>query len=148
MTKGIKQHFRSEVANIKQARELLNGNLAKFIGNAQKQAILTILKGEEAEFMAQKMIDLNKTIETMPKSYETDGKKDAKAILHYFKGSADWYIFEKDIEDGVSQAFGYSDLFGDGGELGYISITEVTSVNAEIDLYFKPLTLDEIKAKQ
>lgn len=49
------------------------------------------------------------------------------------------------MEDEQLQAFGLADLFGDGGELGYISIEELKSVDAEFDLYWTPKTLREIK---
>ncbi|MHB1531426.1 hypothetical protein [Acidithiobacillus sp.] len=46
----------------------------------------------------------------MPKNYDTDGQGgDAVAFLHYFTGSWDWYITEKDVDSddkGQIQAFG------------------------------------------
>ena len=50
------------------------------------------------------------------------------------------------MEDEQLQAFGLADLFGDGGELGYVSIEELKSVGAEMDLYWTPKTLREIKS--
>lgn len=61
----------------------------------------------------------------MDKTYEQDGKgEESIAYLHYFRGSADWYILEKDSEPEQFQAFGWADL-GGGGELGYISIIDL-----------------------
>ena len=93
-------------------------------------------------------IDLEKLIASAPVTYEQDGKgDDAIVYLHYFFGGCDWYITEKDVDGGVQQAFGYAVLFGDkeNAELGYICITEIIQCGAELDLYFTPCPLAEIK---
>jgi hypothetical protein len=97
-----------------------------------------------------------KSTETMPKNYEQDGKgDDAIVSLHYFAGgSANWWITEKDMETpeepGQHQAFGLANMFGgptdQDAELGYISIVELLAAGAELDFYFKPRTLRELKA--
>ncbi|WP_131655428.1 hypothetical protein [Methylocucumis oryzae] len=124
-----------------------------FIGKSQLSVIKSALKGEEGQHFKDKLVEIANVIKTMPSSYETDGQGDnAVAYLHYFKGSMDWYITEKDKgapddkKEGVkpqSQAFGLADL-GYGGELGYISIPEITSSDVELDLYWTPKTLSEI----
>ena len=99
----------------------------------------------------QKLIDLAQQIDTMPKTYEQDGKGDqAIAHLHYFTGASDWYITEKDMDGGIQQAYGYAILNGDNecAEVGYISIEELTRHGAELDLHFAPRSLAEIKAKR
>jgi hypothetical protein len=92
----------------------------------------------------------------MPKTGEQDGKgEQATAYLHYFAGGqASWYITEKDAGSpdddpgtGQIQAFGLADLFGDGGELGYISIAEILENGGELDFHFTPKTLAEIRGK-
>jgi hypothetical protein len=47
------------------------------------------------------------------------------------------------------QAFGYACLNGDteNAELGYISIEELTENGVELDLYYKPEKLGDIKKK-
>lgn len=130
-------------------------NLRKFIGHEQSYAIRTASKGEEGEYFKKMMADLEQTIATMPKSYETDGQGDqAMAILHYFKNGSDWYIIEKDAgspddkEQGVqAQAFGFACLNGDSqnAELGYISISELIKYGVELDLYWTPKTIGAIK---
>jgi len=91
-------------------------------------------------------------VNNMPKTYSQDGLGNrAYVFLHYFYGSADWYITEKDKGNKLDkvmpdssetlQAFGYADL-GYGGEFGYISIDEIVDTNmVELDLYWniKPL---------
>ena len=87
----------------------------------------------------------------MPKTYESDGQgDDVTVMLHYFINGSDWWITERDvILDDQVQAFGYVCLNGDidCAELGYISITELINNNVELDLYFEPTTLREVKKK-
>jgi hypothetical protein len=83
---------------------------------------------------------------TWPKLYATDGdgplgEKPIQA--HYFQGSMDWYVAEKDPQENL--AFGYVGL-GHGGEWGYIDLSEIESVRGQLglpierDLDFKPGT--------
>lgn len=130
--------------------------LRDFIGRSQLNAIATAMRGEEKQFFFDKVVELQKQIKSMPKTYDTDGQGEkAVAYLHYFKGSGDWYITEKDAGDdedaknGISgqvQAFVMADL-GQGGELGYISIKELIEAGVELDLYWTPKTLAAIKGK-
>lgn len=126
--------------------------LCTFIGNSQRQAIKSGLRGEERAHFAQMLAGLTKQINAMPWNYEQDGKGDAAVVhLHYFTGASDWYITEKDLDhdgEGQHQAFGLADIFHDGGEMGYISITEILEADAELDLYWIPATLGEIKEKR
>jgi hypothetical protein len=126
----------------------------RFIGASQWSAIAHGLRGEEKDFFLLKMMKLGQIIRDMPRTGQTDGQgDDAVAHLHYFAGGrASWYITEKDIgaaddrrEDFQSQAFGLADLFGDGGELGYISIPEILAAGGELDLYWRPKTLGDIR---
>lgn len=120
--------------------------LKRFIGGAQLSAISSAMRGEEGQFFRDKLIEVANVIQTMPKTYGQDGMgDDAIAYLHYFKGAGDWHITEKDMEDEQLQAFGLADLFGDGGELGYISIEELIGAGVELDLYWTPKTLKIIK---
>src|SRR5687767_2520262 len=102
--------------------------LRHFMGRVQKLCFRDGLNGEEGEWFHDKAAEMARVVETMPKTYEQDGKGDqAIACLHYFTGGCDWWITEKDCEDGPQhQAFGLADI-GYGGELGYISIAEITA---------------------
>jgi hypothetical protein len=121
--------------------------LKRFIGKSQLSAVGMSIRGEEKQFFIDKMLEIANTIQTMPKTYGQDGMGDkAVAYLHYFKGSADWYITEKDMENEQLQAFGLADLFGDGGELGYISIEELIGSGVELDFHWKPKTIGEIRS--
>ena len=119
-----------------------------FLSHSQFSVMVSACSGEEGDFFRQKFIDLEKLIASTPVTYEQDGKgDDAIVYLHYFFGGCDWYITEKDVDGGVQQAFGSAVLFGDkqNAELGYICITEITQFGAELDLYFTPCPLAEIK---
>ena len=117
--------------------------IGQFIGFNQISALKTAMRGEEKQFFFDMIVDLSQLIAKMSKTYEQDGKgEQAIAYLHYFKGSGDWYITEKDTEPDQYQAFGVANL-GYGAELGYISIVELLKNDVELDLYFKPKTLQE-----
>lgn len=130
-------------------------NLNNFIGKSQLSAIKEACKGEEKEYFKTKLENLKILIETMPGTYETDGQGgDAIAYLHYFNSGSDWWITEKDAgapddeTPGVQhQAFGLACLNGDklNSEMGYISIEELIKYGVEIDLYWKPETINNIR---
>ena len=121
--------------------------LKQFIGKSQLSAIGMGIRGEEGQFFKDKLIEIANVIQTMPKTWETDGQGDrAIAYLHYFKGAGDWHITEKDMEDEQLQAFGLANI-GYGGELGYISIQELIRLGVELDLYWSPKTIGAIKGK-
>lgn len=119
--------------------------------NGSRAVILLEHDGEEAAFFVDMIFALAARIVKMPKTYEQDGKgEEAIAYLHYFAGgSASWWITERDVSSQPGemdrQAFGLADLFRDGGELGYISIAELLENEAELDLYFEPKPLREVR---
>jgi hypothetical protein len=116
-----------------------------FIGKDQRAALADLFRGEEQQFFFDKICELRDLVKTMPKTYEQDGAgADAVVYLHYFTSGADWHITEKDTEPEQNQAFGRADLYGDGGELGYVSIVELLAAGAELDFYFTPKTLKQI----
>mgnify|MGYP001281055238 CR=1 FL=1 len=120
--------------------------LRRFIGTAELDTLRDHMRGEEGEHFHAKIEELAELTRTMPKTYEQDGKgMEAVAYLHYFTGSGDWYITERDQEEAQHQAFGLADLYGDGGELGYISIVELIQAGTELDLYWTPTTLAAIR---
>lgn len=120
--------------------------LSPFLSSTQRGAMKVGMLGEEGQYFRDKAVEMAGVIAAMPKTYEQDGKGDAAvAHLHYFKGGADWYITEKDMSgDGTEQAFGLADL-GYGPELGYISIAEIVSAGAELDLHWTPKTIGAVK---
>lgn len=122
--------------------------LNHFVGRSQMSCIRSLSAGEEGRFFLDKLAELNLLVGTMPKTYETDGQgMNAVAYLHYFRGGSDWYITERDCETEQEQAFGFVVLNGwiDDAELGYISIVELLQYGVELDLFWEPKTLAEIK---
>jgi len=131
--------------------------LQHFMGSSQRRSVIHAIRGEEREWFVAKMAELARVVETMPETGETDGEGDAVvAHLHYFCGGVgNWYITEKDKGDSRDevpgrqiQAFGMADLYGDGGEVGYIDIGEILDNGGELDFHWKPKTLAEIRDRQ
>lgn len=121
--------------------------LRPFIPRSQMSTLANLIKsGEEKQAYRDKVQSLVERIKSMPVTYEQDGKgMDSVAYLHYFTSAGDYYITEKDMEgDGTTQAFGHADAGMGMGELGYISIEELTQAGAELDLYFTPAPLKQV----
>ena len=132
-------------ASLSQGQAALR-SIRQFLSAQQFKTISALMKGEEGAFFIDKAVELAQVIASMPVTYGQDDKGDEAVVyLHYFQGSADHYITEKDVNGGVQQAFGLADLFGDGGELGYINISELTDAGAELDLHWEPKTLRAIR---
>ena len=122
--------------------------LRAFVGPAQRSAIYSAMEGEESRYFCEMVTTLVALLESMPRVYEQDGKgDDAVVYLHYFTGSQDWYVTELDTSEEQLQAFGLAD-FGDGGEMGYINISELIAHGVELDLYWKPRTLSAIRERK
>lgn len=127
---------------------LQNLRKAKLIPHGEAVALLKNLKGEEAEGMAEVILNAWITFEKLPKSRQTEEQSNPLVMLHYFIGSWDWYITENATEGDGTEI----ELFGlvkseccPEGELGYINIQEVTNTGAELDLYFTPSPLSTFK---
>jgi hypothetical protein len=135
------------MATIDQVIEAVH-TVKHFVGDSQLEAMGNGVRGEEAEFFKTLFVKLADQLQNMPKVYEQDGKGDEAVVyLHYFLGNMDWYITERDLEiDEQIQAFGLADLGMGYPELGYISIEEITNAGAELDLYWTPKTLAEVKS--
>lgn len=130
-------------------RHLTTGELSRFIGRSQKSVLADALRGEEREWFAETIRELASRIARMHVTYQQDGKGD-EAIVHlryFYGGRATWLITEKDMDGGTQQAFGRADLYGDGGELGYISIDELVANDVEIDLHWTPKPMREAVAE-
>ena len=127
---------------------LAANTLRPFISKNQLSVIGSLCRGEEGQFFKDKLVEMAEIVSTMPVTYGQDGLGDQAVIhLHYFTGSQDWYITERDTSEEQHQAFGLAD-FGDGGELGYISIAELIKHGVELDLYWKPRTLSEVRQRK
>ncbi len=117
----------------------------KYVGDLMKE------ETEEHEFFREKMVEMADIIDAMPRTGATEDGSDI-VHLHYFRGSADWFITKLNIktaddapEQFMSQCFGYARLFQGGGECGYISIPEIVKHGAELDFHWKPKPLSQCK---
>ena len=150
----------TESTNIFQARQYLNGAglLGNFTPYAQRLALLETLRGEEGEGIAEIVLRVAKGILDTPKTYQTEEIKtaDKRLCLHYFKGGVDAWIVERDVGDtpdgdGLGdqyQAYGKISLYGGGwkdAEWGYISIHDLIANGVELDLYWEPKIVKEMK---
>ena len=114
----------------------------KFMPTMEQRALIGSVEHDDI------LKELSERIEKMPKSYETDGQgKAAIVYLHYFKGDSHFYITEKDVEDEQHQAYGLTVLNGDwmNAEMGYISIEELKEYQFELDLFWKPISIKEVR---
>lgn len=120
--------------------------LRHFIGHSQRAALAEALHGEESPHFEQTIKTIAAGIANMPRPYGTRGQGDnALVVLHYFRGACDWWITERDSTDEQLQAFGLASL-GYEPELGYISIHELLRAGVELDLYWHPVTIGEVRA--
>jgi hypothetical protein len=124
--------------------------LNQFIGKSQIAVLEEAIKGEEGLHFSQMLLTLYNNILSIPKPYETEDQGDVASVrLHYFNGGSDWYIIERDIDGEQIQCFGFACLNGDkqNAEFGYINIAELIKYGVELDLYYKPQTVEDIKRK-
>jgi hypothetical protein len=128
---------------IKEATEYVKV-LKKFVSPAQLNVWASGIRTEERKFFFEKMEEFVERFNTMHKTYEQDGKGDDAIVhLHYFRGGMDWYITERDMEDEQHQAFGLCCI--DIAEMGYVSIEELKSIGAELDMYWTPKKLGIVR---
>ena len=86
---------------IDQALTELNTTLQPFMPRKQAQILIqNLTASEETDAFADIVLTLSERVKAMPQPYETDGQgKIATAQLHYFVGSYDAYIVEKDASE-------------------------------------------------
>jgi hypothetical protein len=139
---------------ITKAKELLMGDLKHFMPLGEISVLGSTLRGEEREGIADMILRVWGIIENMPTTYQTDGQGNKAIVsLHYFAGSVDVWIIERDMGDGTDdksqhQALGMTSLYGGGvadAEFGYVSIKELIENGAELDLHFTPKAIRELK---
>lgn len=126
--------------------------LQPFLSRAQFLTLRDCCRGEEKAWFIGRALQLASLIDAMPRTYDTDGRPEKVASLHYFRGGCDWYIIELDRgapddtpADFQRQAFGLASL-GYAPELGYISIPELLEAGAELDLHFEPKPISRLRA--
>ena len=139
-------------SNIQAAHDFLTGKAKYFMPFQERMTLRSNLNGEEGEGIAEIVLAVAKTIDTMPQTYQTAGQGAAAiAHLHYCGGAVDAWITERDMGNGPGdwaqlQAFGLITMTGSrqDAELGYISIAELIDSGIELDLYWQPKTIGEL----
>lgn len=131
--------------------------LKNWIPKLQFKVLQSLVKPscEEHQFYRERLTDLLKTIQSLPKIYDTQHNPNAPALLHYF-GQSDYWITEAaTIKDdpallGQIEAYGLADLgLGFGASMGYLSIPDIVNTpGIEIDLHFNPIPYKDILAKR
>lgn len=118
----------------------------------KKQAIYLIQSlsnnSESVEWAKDAISSISSIVKNMPRLYETEEQgDDAIVYLHYFSGSADFFITEKDNSPEQNRAFGLAKC--PETELGYISIADLIESNlVELDLHWTPQSLKNVKEKR
>lgn len=134
------------------------GFFRHWMGRPQRMAIAEAIRGEESQSFIDLLVNLKYVIENMPRTYETEEQQmqDKVIHLHYFGGSVDAWIVERDMGDSKyqaeigpqHQAFGPITLCGESvgdSEWGYISIQELIDNGIELDLHLEPKAVKEVK---
>ena len=84
----------------------------------------------------------------LPRLYSTENVKDPQVVCKFFLPSFSWTWYAIEF-DGQDTFFGY--VAGDDQELGYFSLSELTSLRGRLgdrlerDLYFQPQPLSQVK---
>jgi len=101
------------------------------------------------------MQELSQIVNTMPRTYQTDGKddRDVTVFLHYFANGLDVYVTELDKDtdgEGQRQAFGIVDLHNGLAEMGYIDLKTIleTRPDVNLDYHYRMPNLLELKLSQ
>lgn len=128
-------------------------SLRPFLPPVQFETLRQLISSrmEEHEFFRRKVAELAKRVDQIPAIYAQDGKGDEAVVyLHYFRGSANYWVTEIDrnYEPRRIEAFGLANLYGgaEDAELGYFDIVELAQHGFELDLYFEPRTLAQLRA--
>ncbi len=84
-----------------------------------------------------------KAIHELPELYSTDNSQVDRPAIKLFDswGSAFWVLWEYSNEDDI--AFGYCDLIPGGGEIGSVSIAEITELGWRVEQDMAVSTLVE-----
>lgn len=133
-----------------EAFEAIKG-LKDFMSLRQLRVMVDGMRDEEKEFFLAKAIELGERVKNMPEPYGQREEKDPIVYLHYFRGSTDFWITERDNVPGEQQfqAYGYANLGSDwDAEWGYISIQELIECNVELDWHWTPKPFSQCKTKR
>jgi len=121
-------------------------NKFKVIGMLQYRTLREfILQSEESDFFATTVDEVANRVADTPDLYaQEDAGEKAIVHLHYFLGNYDAWITE--LNRATGEAFGKASFGGASeAEYGYISLQELFDNNVELDLYWTPIPIGEIR---
>ena len=142
--------YEEKEEEIKEERQQVENKTINSINDIPAELRLVMPKQQQQAIIGnqeiyQTLVELNENVKELPALYAQDGKgKEAIEFLHYFYGGSDWWITEVDYNEGIF--FGYAILNGDSemGELGYMSIEELTTTSGiQLDFFWDKKTLTE-----
>lgn len=138
------------MSDLKTSAEQAFSYLRPYLFAGQIAALERLSKGQEGEYFLRLVVDLAGRIRSVPAmDHGPEVTNDSPVMLHYFFQGSDWYIFELQHveEDDVVLGFGWAILGGDYqmAELGYIGVSELLSCGVELDFYFPPKTLGQVR---
>jgi hypothetical protein len=131
-----------------QALSILTSLFADSLINLSQYRTLTelIQTSEESGFFVDKVLEVHETVASIPALYAQDGAGGAAVVyLHYFKGGYDCWITE--LSRAEHLAFGVVSIGGhrEFREYGYISMEELFDNGVELDLYWTPKPIGEVR---
>lgn len=118
----------------------------KIIGPHQRLVLRDYIQdSEESTFFCNKVDEVANIVADTPDLYSQDGAGEKVIVyLHYFNGNYDAWITELNL--GTRIAFGKASFNGvSEAEYGYISLQELFDNNVELDLYWTPKPIGEVK---
>jgi hypothetical protein len=115
--------------------------LVTLTGERQRAELLHFLEGEEPQYYEDLLTKLDTEWQATPENNAPSGR-DAIAHLHYTRGTEEFWIVEKGATaDRCCWGITATD---DGVTLCYFQLKELLEVDADLDLYFTPVTVGEI----
>lgn len=120
----------------------------EFVPHSQMRFCIGHLNGEEGQHFIDVLTKLADIWKGAATTRQTNGMgESAVAFMHFFGGSFDLYLTEKDVEAEQLQAYGYVRIGrNEGFEAGYVDLTEIQAepiINVDFD--FMPETIATLR---
>lgn len=127
--------------------------VSQWMSPAQYNVLSLCKRGEESAAFQEIERRLIDNIQKCPTTYQQDGLGDnAIVFLHYFNSNNDYYIFETDVgckdnspNQFQSQMMALKKEGNNDFRYGYIGLSTLLRMGCELDFYFKPQKIADIK---
>ena len=146
---SIQPAFANNYDGLRQACQMLE----TFVGKQELTTLRENFSGEDGAYFIGVALELANRIHAMPTTSER-AEADAAppvAYLRYSNCNAEWYVVKRSPALGEIQheAYGFARPYGDGGEtsMSNISIEKLLKLGVDLDIYFTPQPLDDIRSK-